>query len=80
MARERRRAHAIRGGWRAVHNRAHSHAASANRDSNPNDVGTIRLRTGSDVVVDPYDRIRGTGGFILVDEQTNDTVAAGMVR
>jgi len=45
-----------------------------------NDVGTVRIRTGSDVVVDPYARIRGTGGFILIDEQTNDTVAAGMVR
>jgi sulfate adenylyltransferase subunit 1 (EFTu-like GTPase family) len=45
-----------------------------------NDVGTVRLRTGSDVVVDGYERIRGTGGFILVDERTNDTVAAGMVR
>ena len=45
-----------------------------------NDVGTVRVRTGSDVVVDAYDRIRGTGGFILVDEQTNDTVAAGIVR
>jgi sulfate adenylyltransferase subunit 1 (EFTu-like GTPase family) len=45
-----------------------------------NDVGTVRIRTGSDIVVDPYARIRGTGGFILVDEQTNDTVAAGMVR
>ncbi len=45
-----------------------------------NDVGTVRVRTGSDIVVDPYARIRGTGGFILIDEQTNDTVAAGMVR
>ena len=45
-----------------------------------NDVGTVRVRTGSEVVVDPYDRIRGTGGFVLIDEQTNETVAAGMVR
>jgi sulfate adenylyltransferase large subunit len=45
-----------------------------------NDVGTVRVRTGTEVVVDPYDRIRGTGGFVLIDEQTNETVAAGMVR
>ncbi len=34
----------------------------------------------SDVVVDAYARIRGTGGFILVDDRSNETVAAGMVR
>jgi len=45
-----------------------------------NDVGTVRIRTGSEVVIDPYERIRGTGGFVLIDAQTNDTVAAGMVR
>jgi len=31
-------------------------------------------------MVDPYDVNRATGAFILVDEATNDTVAAGMVR
>jgi bifunctional enzyme CysN/CysC len=29
--------------------------------------------------VDPYTRNRTTGSFILIDEATNDTVAAGMV-
>jgi sulfate adenylyltransferase subunit 1 len=28
---------------------------------------------------DPYDRVRATGAFIVVDEATNDTVGAGMV-
>jgi sulfate adenylyltransferase subunit 1 (EFTu-like GTPase family) len=27
----------------------------------------------------PYARNGATGGFILIDESTNDTVAAGMV-
>jgi sulfate adenylyltransferase subunit 1 len=45
-----------------------------------NDIAIVTVRTGADVVVDPYARIRGTGGFILIDEQTNETVAAGMVR
>jgi sulfate adenylyltransferase subunit 1 (EFTu-like GTPase family) len=31
-------------------------------------------------VVDPYSRNRATGSFILIDESTNDTVGAGMIR
>jgi sulfate adenylyltransferase subunit 1 (EFTu-like GTPase family) len=44
-----------------------------------NDIGTIRLRTSSPLVVDDYRRSRATGSFILVDEATNATVGAGMV-
>ena len=45
-----------------------------------NDIGTVRLRLSSPIMVDPYKANRATGAFILVDEATNDTVAAGMVR
>ena len=45
-----------------------------------NAIGTVRLRTKRPLVVDPYSRNRTTGAFILIDEATNDTVAAGMVR
>ncbi|WP_432496391.1 adenylyl-sulfate kinase [Kineococcus gypseus] len=44
-----------------------------------NDIGTVTLRTSSDVLADPYERNRETGAFILVDEHTNDTVGAGTV-
>ncbi len=44
-----------------------------------NEVGRLRLRTTAPLFVDPYDRNRGTGGFILIDESTNRTVGAGMV-
>jgi sulfate adenylyltransferase large subunit len=44
-----------------------------------NAIGRVRLRLGSPIVPDPYDRVRATGAFILVDEATNDTVGAGMV-
>ena len=30
-------------------------------------------------MVDPYTRNRTTGSFILMDESTNTTVAAGMI-
>jgi bifunctional enzyme CysN/CysC len=45
-----------------------------------NDIGTVHLRLSGPLMVDPYAENRGTGAFILVDEATNDTVAAGMVR
>ncbi len=45
-----------------------------------NDIGTVQLRLSGPLLVDPYTANRATGAFILVDEATNDTVAAGMVR
>ena len=44
-----------------------------------NEIGRVRLRTGAPLVFDPYDRNRRTGAFILIDEATNATVAAGMI-
>jgi bifunctional enzyme CysN/CysC len=44
-----------------------------------NDIGRIHLRSTVPLFVDDYRRNRATGGFILVDEATNDTVGAGMV-
>jgi bifunctional enzyme CysN/CysC len=44
-----------------------------------NDIGTVHLRTSAPVLADPYSANRTTGSFILIDEATNDTVAAGMV-
>ncbi len=44
-----------------------------------NEIGRVRLRCSAPLVVDPYARNRTTGSFILIDESTNDTVAAGMI-
>ncbi|HVX21271.1 MAG TPA: GTP-binding protein [Acidimicrobiales bacterium] len=44
-----------------------------------NDIGVITLNTATALAVDPYRRDRITGSFVLVDEATNATVAAGMV-
>ena len=44
-----------------------------------NEIGRVKLRASAPLVVDPYSRNRTTGSFILIDEATNDTVAAGMV-
>jgi bifunctional enzyme CysN/CysC len=45
-----------------------------------NDIGRVQLRTTVPFFVDNYTDNRATGSFILVDESTNRTVAAGMVE
>ena len=45
-----------------------------------NDIGRVTLRTSSPVMADPYSVNRVTGAFILIDEDSNDTVAAGVIR
>jgi len=44
-----------------------------------NEIGRVRLRTTVPLLCDQYRRNRTTGGFILIDEATNRTVAAGMI-
>jgi sulfate adenylyltransferase large subunit len=45
-----------------------------------NDLAVVRLRLAEPLVVDPYERNRATGSFILIDEATNETIGAGMVK
>ena len=45
-----------------------------------NEIGRARLRLMSPLCVDPYERSRATGAFILIDEATRGTVGAGMVN
>jgi sulfate adenylyltransferase large subunit len=44
-----------------------------------NDIGRVCLRTSAPLAFDPYARNRRTGSFILIDADSNATVAAGMV-
>jgi sulfate adenylyltransferase large subunit len=44
-----------------------------------NEIGHVHLRSSAPLMVDRYRRNRTTGSFILIDEATNDTVAAGML-
>jgi sulfate adenylyltransferase subunit 1 len=44
-----------------------------------NDIGEIRLRTSQPLVFDGYATNRLTGSFILIEQGTNATVAAGML-
>ena len=45
-----------------------------------NDLGTVRIATATGLAVDPYGQSRGTGSLLLVDEVTNATVGAAMIR
>jgi sulfate adenylyltransferase subunit 1 len=44
-----------------------------------NDIGRVHLRTTVPLHCDTYSRNRITGSLILIDEGTNETVAAGMI-
>jgi bifunctional enzyme CysN/CysC len=45
-----------------------------------NEIGDVKLDLGRAVAFDPYTVNRDTGGFILIDKLTNNTVAAGMIQ
>ncbi len=44
-----------------------------------NEIGRVGLRVTQPLFFDEYRRNRETGSFVLVDEATNNTVAAGMI-
>jgi len=44
-----------------------------------NDIAHVALKLAQPLFVDPYGLNRATGSFILIDEATNQTVAAGMI-
>jgi sulfate adenylyltransferase subunit 1 len=55
------------------------HKAEEDIEFNLNDIGRISLHTSAPLIADSYKSNRITGSFVLIDEQTNETVAAGMI-
>ena len=55
------------------------HRNQEDRVINMNDIGRVSLRVTKPLFIDPYRQNRITGSIILIDETTNNTVAAGMV-
>lgn len=45
-----------------------------------NGIARVTLNVAQPLAADAYDEIRSTGSFILIDEVTHQTVAAGMIR
>ncbi len=72
----------VRATVHALHDR--TDPETLERQSDPtalqlNDIGRVTLRTSAPVFAEPYARSRSTGALILIDEDTNDTVGAGIV-
>jgi len=44
-----------------------------------NDIAEASFRLAAPLAVDPYERNRSTGAFIVIDDASNNTVGAGMV-
>lgn len=49
------------------------------KDLNMNDISKVKIRTTKPLMIDPYRENRTTGSIILIDDSTNETVAAGMI-
>lgn len=45
-----------------------------------NGIASVTINVQQPLAADAYDEIRSTGAFILIDEVTHQTVAAGMIR
>lgn len=45
-----------------------------------NEIGLVDLKLSEPVCFDDYSKNRATGGFIVIDKLTNDTIGAGMVK
>lgn len=52
---------------------------SEDKDLTMNDIARVKIRTTRRLMLDSYRDNRNTGSIILIDENTNETVAAGMV-
>ena len=44
-----------------------------------NDIGRISIRTSKSLFYDSYKKNRKTGALIIIDQQTNETIGAGMI-
>jgi sulfate adenylyltransferase subunit 1 len=52
---------------------------SEDKNITMNDICRVKIRTTQPLMVDAYRENRATGSFILIDDTTNETVAAGMI-
>jgi len=57
----------------------HSLRSDSARSLKMNDIGTVAIEADRTIIFDAYAQSRRTGSFILIDPDTNNTVAAGMI-
>lgn len=53
--------------------------SSEDKQVGMNDICKVKIRTTKPLMIDSYRKNRTTGSIILVDDNTNETVAAGMI-
>ncbi|MCB0761537.1 MAG: sulfate adenylyltransferase [Flavobacteriales bacterium] len=56
------------------------HRQEGEQDIQMNDIARVQLRTTSPLFIDPYNKNRTTGAFILIDPVSLNTVAAGVIK
>ena len=49
------------------------------KEMHMNDICKVKIRTTKPLMIDTYRENRTTGSIILIDDATNETVAAGMI-
>ena len=69
-----------RGGPALSHRRQHAPPGATATQLGLNEIGRVQLRTSAPLMADEYRDSRTTGGFILIDEATSDTVGRGHDR
>jgi sulfate adenylyltransferase subunit 1 len=55
------------------------HRNEEDKNIGMNDIARIQMRVAKPILVDSYRKNRNTGSIIIIDESTNETVAAGMI-
>jgi sulfate adenylyltransferase subunit 1 len=56
------------------------HRVEGDKEIGMNEIARVQLRTTKPLMIDDYNENRNTGSIILIDESSNETVAAGMIR
>ncbi|MDA0843575.1 MAG: sulfate adenylyltransferase subunit CysN [Bacteroidetes bacterium] len=56
------------------------HRMEEDKEIQMNDIARVKIRATKLIFADEYNQNRVTGSLILVDEATNETVAAGMIK
>lgn len=55
------------------------HRLEEDKEIGMNDISRVKLRTTKPLLIDSYRKNRSTGSIILIDDNTHETVAAGMI-
>lgn len=55
------------------------HKLEDDKTINKNDIGRVKIKSAKPIFFDSYRKNRTTGSVIIIDEFTNETVAAGMI-